>query len=99
MHSGMVRASLLNVTVAADELHAVFGTMISAVFVEYANYRWIFWFTTVIAVPASVFCLFLIPNHDDKPLSATTVPTAGSRLVGLKKLDLVGVSVLTSVCF
>ncbi|TFK84532.1 MFS general substrate transporter [Polyporus arcularius HHB13444] len=69
----------------------VFGTMISAVFVEYANYRWIFWFTTIIAVPAAVFCLFLIPNHDDKPSSAT----AGSRLAGLKKLDLVGVSVLT----
>ncbi len=89
----MVRAPLFSVVFAADQLHAVFGTMISAVFVEYANYRWIFWFTTIIAVPAAVFCLFLIPNHDDKPSSAT----AGSRLAGLKKLDLVGVSVLTGV--
>ncbi|RPD57986.1 MFS general substrate transporter [Lentinus tigrinus ALCF2SS1-7] len=72
----------------------VFGTMISAVFVEFANYRWIFWFTTVIAVPAAVSCLFLIPSRDDNS-STGDAPLIGSRLAGLKKLDLVGVSILT----
>ncbi|KAI0692857.1 MFS general substrate transporter [Cerioporus squamosus] len=73
----------------------VFGTMISAMFVEFATYRWIFWFTTVIAVPTAVFCLFLIPSQDDKPSSETAAPMAGSRLASLKRLDLVGVTILT----
>ena len=71
----------------------VFGTMISAVFVEFATYRWIFWFTTVIAVPAALFCVVLIPSQEKRRVP--DVDAVKARLANLRRLDLVGVSVLT----
>ena len=74
----------------------VFGTMISAIFVEFADYRWIFWLTAIVGVPAALVCIALIPSREDKQQTANTEDgKPSSRLTNLRKLDLVGVTSLT----
>ncbi|KAL1940391.1 hypothetical protein VTO73DRAFT_8963 [Trametes versicolor] len=71
----------------------VFGTMIAAVFIQFADYRWIFFFSSMLGIPAALVCLILVPaprsdqRDDGAPMS--------SRLHKLKMLDLAGVSILT----
>lgn len=71
----------------------VFGTMIAAVFIQFADYRWIFFFSSMLGIPAALVCLVLVPA----PRSAQRDNGAvfSSRLHKLKKLDLAGVSILT----
>ncbi|KAI0666963.1 MFS general substrate transporter [Trametes maxima] len=73
----------------------VFGTMISAVFIQFASYRWVFFFTTIVGVPAAVVCLLLVPPAQDNGIQSGD-HAAASWLKKLRKLDLVGVTVLTA---
>ena len=71
----------------------VFGTVVSAVFVQYASYKWIFWFTTLAAVPSALLAAILIPSQKDDAKNHTEA--VKSRMANVRRLDLVGVSVLT----
>ncbi|KAI0628440.1 MFS general substrate transporter [Trametes polyzona] len=41
----------------------VFGTMVAAVFIQFASYKWIFFLTTILGIPASIVCLLLVPEQ------------------------------------
>ncbi|KAH9888529.1 MFS general substrate transporter [Cubamyces lactineus] len=78
----------------------VFGTMISAVFIQFASYRWVFFFTTIVGVPASAVCWLLVPEQDRLGVHEKTIGGSGSSfktwMRNLRRLDLVvGVTVLT----
>ncbi|KAG8684069.1 hypothetical protein FRC09_015640 [Ceratobasidium sp. 395] len=60
------------------------STIIGALFVQYASWRWVFWIIAVIALPIAVACIFLIP----------TTPRRDDTKVS--QLDFVGVSTLTA---
>ncbi|CAL1702783.1 unnamed protein product [Somion occarium] len=67
----------------------VLGLIIGAIFVQFANWSWVFWFVALIAIPISGLCTILIPpqlktDDEDKP--------AGAKW---KSLDLVGIFILT----
>ena len=69
----------------------VAGLIIGGVFTQFATWHWVFWFVTIVAVPISFACIFLIPAQ---PKSAEP------RMQSLKRLDALGVSILTgSSCF
>ncbi|KAG8746848.1 hypothetical protein FRC10_003370 [Ceratobasidium sp. 414] len=62
----------------------VLGTMVGAIFVQYASWRWIFWLIAMTALPIAATCVYLIPTtprHEDAKVS---------------QLDFVGVSTLTA---
>ncbi|OBZ65921.1 hypothetical protein A0H81_14087 [Grifola frondosa] len=68
----------------------VFGAVISALFVQFASYHWVFFFVTILAVPAAAACILLIPPQT----KAENARLSTSAKV--KKLDLVGVTILTA---
>ncbi len=70
---------------------AVLGIIIGALFVQFATWRWIFWFNAAVAIPISLLCILLIPNaaaredeHEEKP-----------RYTKFQRLDIIGVADLT----
>jgi MFS family permease len=67
----------------------VLGLIIGAIFVEYANWRWVFWFATIIALPVAAMCALLVPKQ-----VATGDRIQPSR-EKLRRLDIPGVSTLT----
>jgi MFS family permease len=67
----------------------VLGLIIGAIFVEYANWRWVFWFATIIALPVAAMCALLVPKQ-----VATGDRVQPSR-EKLRRLDIPGVSTLT----
>lgn len=67
----------------------VLGLIIGAVLVEYTNWRWVFWFVGLVALPVAVTCVFLVPPQ------RAFVSMPGSQAAKFKSLDLVGVSLLT----
>ena len=69
------------------------NTMIAAVFIEFASYRWVFFFTTIVGIPASIVCLLLVPRDEGQGQEETV--SFKARLQKMKKLDLVGVTLLT----
>ncbi|KAG9110293.1 hypothetical protein FRC07_008204 [Ceratobasidium sp. 392] len=62
----------------------VLGTMVGAIFVQYASWRWIFWLIAMIALPIAAACILLIP---------TTPSHEGAKV---SQLDFMGVSTLTA---
>ncbi|OAX40409.1 MFS general substrate transporter [Rhizopogon vinicolor AM-OR11-026] len=66
----------------------VLGLLIGAMFVQWASYHWVFWFVAILAVPAALACVYIIPPQITK---TSTEPEAAKW----KSLDLVGVSILT----
>ncbi|THH14444.1 hypothetical protein EW146_g5879 [Bondarzewia mesenterica] len=64
----------------------VAGLIIGGVFAQFATWHWVFWFVTIVAVPISFSCIFLIPAQPNK---------GHSRTQSLKRLDMIGVSILT----
>lgn len=68
----------------------VLGAIISALFVQYANFHWIFYFVTIIAVPSAAACIFLIPPQEQSEADQLTFREK------FRNLDVVGVSVLTA---
>ncbi|KAI0791390.1 MFS general substrate transporter [Abortiporus biennis] len=69
----------------------VLGLIIGAIFVEFATWKWVFWFVAVIAIPIASACTILIPEQTANPSDATH----GSTASRLKSLDLLGVTTLT----
>ncbi|KAH9942633.1 MFS general substrate transporter [Amylocystis lapponica] len=67
----------------------VLGLVIGAIFVEYASWRWVFWFVALVAIPIAATCLFLIPPQE--PALEGVEP----QVAKWKTLDIVGVSILT----
>lgn len=84
---------LLNVLNVVYVACLVFGTMIAAVFIQFADYRWIFFLTSILGIPAAFVCLILVPAPQSAQRDNGMV--FSSRLHKLKKLDLAGVSILT----
>ncbi|KAK7681756.1 hypothetical protein QCA50_015103 [Cerrena zonata] len=68
----------------------VLGLIIGAIFIEFANWSWVFWFVALVAIPISGVCTFLIPpqlkREDDDQVQAAK----------WKSLDLLGISILTA---
>jgi len=69
----------------------VLGAIISALFIQFANYHWIFYFTALLAIPAALLCILVIPSQPDVPEEKRV-----SVAAKLKYLDLIGVSILTA---
>ena len=72
----------------ADLSPIVLGLIIGAIFVQYANWSWVFWFVAILAIPIGGLCLWLAPTPRrgiDEPLTQRW-----------KQLDLGGVSILTA---
>ena len=64
---------------------AVLGLIIGAILVQYADWRWVFWFATLVAIPVSILSLMLIPAQQKTKYES-------SKMQGL---DIIGVSILT----
>jgi len=64
----------------------VLGLIIGAIFVQYANWSWVFWFVAMVAFPIAGICLLLVPSQEEK------VNIEGKKW---KSLDMGGVSILT----
>ncbi|KIJ19716.1 hypothetical protein PAXINDRAFT_166798 [Paxillus involutus ATCC 200175] len=68
----------------------VLGLLIGAMFVQWASFHWVFWFVGIIAIPVALACLFIIP-----PEIAKSEDKSDARIAKWKRLDLIGVSILT----
>jgi MFS family permease len=68
----------------------VLGLFIGALFVQYASWRWVFWFAALIAVPLAGLCAWLVPPQ------TVTEDRAQPAREKLRRLDLPGVSMLTA---
>jgi MFS family permease len=64
------------------------GLVIGGIFVQYATWRWIYWFTTVVAFPIAALGVWLIPAQPEKK--------AESSMNKLRRLDIPGVAGLTA---
>ncbi|KAG1864990.1 major facilitator superfamily domain-containing protein [Suillus subalutaceus] len=68
----------------------ILGLVISAMFVEWASYHWVFWFVAIVAVPVALACVFIIPPEISK-----TTDNLEPAVAKWKSLDLIAVSILT----
>ena len=76
----------------------MFGSILSAVFVQLADYRRIFFCTTVLAVPSALLCIPLIPTQIGTDGAAETGGARPpSNLEKIRRLDLGGVRILTGL--
>jgi len=71
-------------------LGSIFGLLIGGIFVQFVSWHWIFFFTSFVAIPISIVCILLIPS-----IAAAKKNHLGSKIARAKKLDLIGVSLLT----
>ncbi|KAG2048631.1 MFS general substrate transporter [Suillus hirtellus] len=69
----------------------VLGLMIGAMFVEWTSYHFVFWFVTIVATPAALACVFVIPPEISKT-KGNLEPAAAKW----KSLDLLGITILTA---
>jgi MFS family permease len=86
---GRRRARAIGIFGGSGAVANVLGLIIGAIFVEYANWRWVFWFATIIALPVAAMCALLVPKQ-----VATGDRIQPSR-EKLRRLDIPGVSTLT----
>ncbi|KIJ09575.1 hypothetical protein PAXINDRAFT_17334 [Paxillus involutus ATCC 200175] len=68
----------------------VLGFLIGAMFVQWTSFHWVFWFVGIIAIPVALASLFIIP-----PEIAKSADNPNARIAKWKRLDLIGVSILT----
>jgi len=69
----------------------VLGLIIGALFVEFASWRWVFWFVAIVAIPIGAACVVLVP-----PQEAPVADVSESRIAKWKTLDLIGITILTA---
>ncbi|KAF8833506.1 hypothetical protein BDN67DRAFT_976562, partial [Paxillus ammoniavirescens] len=69
----------------------VLGFLIGAMFVQWTSFHWIFWFVGIITIPVALACLFIIPLEIAKSANNPNV-----LIAKWKRLDLIGVSILTA---
>ncbi|KAF9070287.1 major facilitator superfamily domain-containing protein [Rhodocollybia butyracea] len=62
------------------------GVVFSALFVQFASWHWLFWFSALMAIPIAGICFLLIPSRPDDPTRAKA---------SVQSLDIIGVSILT----
>jgi MFS family permease len=65
------------------------GLIIGAIFVQYASWRWVFWFVTLIAMPVAGLCAWLVPPQ---VLTENRIQPSKEKI---RRLDIFGVSLLT----
>ncbi|KAG1796351.1 major facilitator superfamily domain-containing protein [Suillus plorans] len=68
----------------------VLGLIIGAMLVQWTSYHWAFWFIAIVAVPAALACVFIIP-----PEISNTKNNLEPGAAKWKSLDLLGVTILT----
>ncbi|TFY61732.1 hypothetical protein EVG20_g6946 [Dentipellis fragilis] len=68
----------------------VLGFIIGGIFSQFASWHWVFWFVTLISLPVAALCLLLIPDQPRRPID--DLP----RWTRFKRLDIVGVAILTA---
>ena len=64
------------------------GLLIGAIFVQYASWPWLFYLTSMLAIPIAIACILLIPRIKTKESDEPAARKA-------KGLDVIGVSTLT----
>ncbi|KAH7884144.1 major facilitator superfamily domain-containing protein [Phlebopus sp. FC_14] len=69
----------------------VLGLLISAIFVQWTSFHWVFWFVGIVSIPVASTCFVVIP-HDIGKVSSNVEPRSGAKW---KSLDLIGVAILT----
>ena len=69
----------------------VLGLIIGAIFIEFANWSWVFWFVALVAIPIAGICTFLIPPQLKREVEDQ------HQVAKWKSLDLVGISILTGM--
>ncbi|KIM88023.1 hypothetical protein PILCRDRAFT_63090 [Piloderma croceum F 1598] len=67
----------------------VLGLIIGAFFVQFASWRWVFWFLALMTTPIALACVVIVPPQ------ATRATDIQSKVSKFKSLDLVGISLLT----
>ncbi|KAH7915495.1 major facilitator superfamily domain-containing protein [Hygrophoropsis aurantiaca] len=67
----------------------VLGLLIGAFFVQFASYHWVFWFVALVAAPVALGCVFIIPPQQEN------LDSVDPQAAKWKRLDLIGVSMLT----
>ncbi|KAF8599784.1 MFS general substrate transporter [Ceratobasidium sp. AG-I] len=67
---------------ASGAIANVLGTIVGAILVQYASWRWIFWLIAMVSIPAATACIFLIPQ------------SSGRKDTKISELDMFGVSIL-----
>ncbi|KAI0667389.1 MFS general substrate transporter [Trametes maxima] len=85
------QARAIGVFAGTGAVGSVLGLIIGAIFVQYTSWKWVFWFVSIVALPVSVLCVFLIPTQEPRHEDV-----AGRREARWKSLDLIGVSILTA---
>jgi predicted MFS family arabinose efflux permease len=63
------------------------GLIIGAVLVTYASWPWVFYFIAIVSISVAALALFFIPRHNNDQYQ---------REKTFKRLDLVGITMLTS---
>ncbi|KAH7099621.1 MFS general substrate transporter [Auriculariales sp. MPI-PUGE-AT-0066] len=82
------RARAISVFSGSGALGNVLGLIVGALFVEYANWRWVFYLAGIISIPIAVICALVVPKQ---PISEEILAQRK-----LKNLDLPGIAILTS---
>lgn len=68
----------------------VLGFLVGAMFAQWASYRWTFWSVGIIAVPAGIICMFVMPRN------TKFVESHDRSIAKWRTLDIIGVSILTA---
>ncbi|KAF8841117.1 MFS general substrate transporter [Paxillus ammoniavirescens] len=84
------QARALGICGGCASVGSVSGLFIGAMFVQWASFHWVLWFNGVLAIPIALACLFTIP-----PGIAQSADQSNMRTAQWKRLDLIGVSLLT----
>ncbi|KAH8829768.1 major facilitator superfamily-domain-containing protein [Flagelloscypha sp. PMI_526] len=73
---------------ATGAIGNILGLIIGAIFTQYASWRWVFWFATILALPAAVIGATMIPEQ-------SVSGSEQSIITRVKHMDLPGVAALT----
>ncbi|KAI0699480.1 MFS general substrate transporter [Cerioporus squamosus] len=82
------QARAIGIFVGCGGVGSALGLIISAIFVQFASWSWVFWFGAIVCMPIAGLCVFLIPKQEPR-----VNDTGGGAK--WKSLDLPGVSILT----
>lgn len=71
------------------------GLLIGAIFVQYASWKWIFWFAAMICIPTAAMSFVAIPTEIQPGQGHRARAASNSYASRFARLDLFGVSILT----
>ncbi|KZV88947.1 MFS general substrate transporter [Exidia glandulosa HHB12029] len=81
------QARAIGVFGGSGALGNVLGLIIGAIFIEFANWHWVFYLAAIISIPIAGVCAFMVPAQP---------PPEDIEERKLKNLDLPGIAILTS---